>query len=673
MGSPAIFNGKFTKLLTQNGILNSNGSINQNDGPRNYIAYSQFEQNNTTGWSLGTIGTLTNGLPTGSPTFGSGASGSLSISAIANPLRGNYSMAMISSAATTAGNMLASDALAIDTADQAKVLSFKFYYSVPVNPTNGNFSGTSSNSFGVAVYDVTNSVFLGVQGAFGMTQSSGVGIASGTFQTNSNTASIRFIVYNVNATSGAITLYFDDFFVGPQQVNIGPVVTDWQSYTPTGSWTSNTTYTGLWRRVGKQIEVQANLTLSGAPNAASLTISIPSGYSIDTSNMVNGTSQDQWVGGGAGIRTGTAHLVLSAVYNNTTSIQVGYQNSILGQFANVTNTAPYTFGNGDTIQVTFKVPILGWSSNVQMSSDSYQGVVSFRVGQSLTTALNTSPTKIPFTAAATFDTTGSYSPTNNNFTIPVSGYYEVGFGAVMFANANGQVATLGVYKNASQVDTTSFNMITTGNNYYFNATKIIQANAGDVIDIRAFVNTSTSALAADANANFFAVKRISGPSVLAATETYAASYSASSGQALNNNVTSFIDFPTKSYDSSGMYAAPTGAYSAASGSWATTQPTWTVPLSGKYYVFAVVGIGMAASGTGQYREITIYKNGVQIKEIQASETSAGAYNNSVLISSVIQCNTNDYIQIKATQTTGANKTLVANAIDNYLDIVRVGN
>ena len=52
---------------------------------------------------------------------------------------------------------------------------------------------------------------------------------TGTFQTASTTAEIRLVVYNTNATSGAITVYFDDFSVGPQTAPLGSVIIDWNS------------------------------------------------------------------------------------------------------------------------------------------------------------------------------------------------------------------------------------------------------------------------------------------------------------------------------------------------------------------------------------------------------------------------------------------------------------
>ena len=79
MGSPVLFGGNNTSNGLQNAFLMANGMNLTSDGPKNYITYGTFENNATTGWSLGTIGTLTNSLPTGTPTFGSGASVNLSI------------------------------------------------------------------------------------------------------------------------------------------------------------------------------------------------------------------------------------------------------------------------------------------------------------------------------------------------------------------------------------------------------------------------------------------------------------------------------------------------------------------------------------------------------------------------------------------------------------------
>ena len=268
----------------------SKGVIAGSSGSKNYLTTyngntgnGNFEFGNTTGWSLGTVGTLTNGLPTGTPTFGSGSSGNLSLSATTTQaIAGTYSASYASSAATTAGNMMASSAFTIDKEDQAKVMTVKYYYSVISGASNDNFSGTSSNSFAWAAYDVTNSTWLSSAGNFCMTQNSGVGYCTGTFQTGATTASIRFVFYNTNATSGATTLVLDDFFVGPQTAPFGPTMTDLNlnlAFTVNGAGTITNNNIASARR-SNMLLVQGSFT-AGTSSGTTASIQLPAGLSID--------------------------------------------------------------------------------------------------------------------------------------------------------------------------------------------------------------------------------------------------------------------------------------------------------------------------------------------------------------------------------------------------------
>src|SRR5690606_15921129 len=47
----------------------------------------------------------------------------------------------------------------------------------------------------------------------------------------------------------------------------------------TGSWTTNTTYTGKYWRKGDRLVADVTVTLGGAPDSASLTVDLPSGLS----------------------------------------------------------------------------------------------------------------------------------------------------------------------------------------------------------------------------------------------------------------------------------------------------------------------------------------------------------------------------------------------------------
>ncbi len=55
------------------------------------------------------------------------------------------------------------------------------------------------------------------------------------------------------------------------------------AFTPTGSWNSNTTYTGMWHREGKFAIVSWHLAMAGVPNSVTLTLNLPSNITIDTS------------------------------------------------------------------------------------------------------------------------------------------------------------------------------------------------------------------------------------------------------------------------------------------------------------------------------------------------------------------------------------------------------
>ena len=99
--------------------------VNAPQGLKNYIiSNADIEQGSTTGYSLGTA-TLTNNFPSGVPTFGSGASGNLSLSTISSgQLAGTYSLGYLSSAATTVGNFVATNAFSVDLEGQAKVMAY---------------------------------------------------------------------------------------------------------------------------------------------------------------------------------------------------------------------------------------------------------------------------------------------------------------------------------------------------------------------------------------------------------------------------------------------------------------------------------------------------------------------------------------------------------------------
>lgn len=649
------------------------GAIGGSGGSKNYLTTyiastssstantgnGNFEQGSTSGWSLGTVGTLTNGLPTGSPTFGSGASGNLSISTVTagSQIAGNYSLSYASSAATTQGNMLASSAFFIDSEDQAKVMTVKFYYTANSGSANDNWSGTSSNSFGWAAYDVTNSAWLSGAGNFCMTQSSGKGYCTGTFQTAVTTTQIRFVMYNVNATSGATTLYFDDFFVGPQTAPVGPAMNDFISYTPTLATNTNTTIqSATYRRVGDSLQGMVRLSFSGASTSA-MTVSLPSGLSIDTtkgtwsSGMTNVGSADYF-------KSGVGYISYDVLYAGITSVEFAQTG---GSGIGIGTTA-----NGDQLSFTFTVPVVGWSSNSTQSSDTDTRVIS--AGANLITTNET----IPGTATDTiitfnnsrFDTAGAFDIVTNKgrFTAPVTGYYSLqsNLNLTIGGTATGNFSTYFIVNGATsvQLGRNSQTAFTAGAVYSLPIQGIVKLNAGDFVEVHAQSSTQavTVVAATSSDASFFYIQRISGPAVITATESVNGKYYSSS-TSLSGSLATVV-YATKGWDTHAAYNSSTGI--------------WTCPVSGKYQFNA----NLATAGTialNNQVDMQLQQSGSS-SLISESLVYAGGAETSipVAVSDQVNCLAGDTVKVQVSSgATGP--SIVSSNSKNYISWSRVGN
>jgi hypothetical protein len=625
-------------------------------GAKNYITYNNFENNATTGWSLGTVGSLTNGIPTGSPTFGSGSSGNLSISTVSSgQLAGSFSLSYVSSAATTQGDMLASQAYSIDIEDQAKVLTWKFYYKAQSNASNANWSGTSSNSFGVAVYDVTNSTWLGTAGQFSMTQSSGVGYSTGTFQTGATTASIRFIIYNVNATSGAITLYFDDFSVGPQTAPIGPAVSDWVAYTPT--FTGFGTVSGVSfqsRRVGDSLEIHGTFT-AGTVSATEARITL--GYNGGNANVTidsNKINSPVVIGSAVFANSASTLFGLWPLANGAnTYFNFGYQASAAAAI-NVAQVASF-LGNNQSVSVNLIVPISGWSSNVQMSNDTDTRVVAANINNTSTQSITSSATKVSW-QTVNFDSHGSFdNVTNYRYTVPVSGTYT--FTGNLNFNAAGALLTASVflYKNGSAIRS-NYIAVPSGASFGIPYVFDDQAKAGDYYEI--FSSSSTTQTLQSGSQLF--IKRLSGPAVVAVTESINMKYTSATATIGTSNTD--IPFPTKAYDSHNAYNTSTGIY--------------TVPVSGKYRVTIGVARTSVAGTANNAFEIDLFKNGSLDTVMGTFLYQVGSVSLFAVVngSAEISCLAGDQLKISGIRDSGAGSAaLTGSANFNHLSISRIGN
>jgi hypothetical protein len=640
--APASGGGTKNYLGTVNGT-NSNGD---------------FETGSTSPWVKGNVSALTNSFPSNtSPTFGSGASANLTLSIVSSSqLAGTYSLSFASSAATVQGDFLASSAITLDKEDQAKQMQFRFYFSAITNPTNATWSGTTTNSFGVAIWDVTNSAWIQPTGVFSMIQSSGVGVASGTWQTPSNMTQFRFVVYNANATSNSITLYFDDFFCGPQVSASGAYMSDWASYTPTGAWSANTTYTGFWRREGDSMRVAVRMALAGAPTSASLTVNLPTGYTIDTTKL-NSTTREPVGDGETRDDSAAAAYPVYVRYNSTTSVSVFSANSTTNPtISTVTQAAPFTYANLDTVDINFLVPISGWSSNVLYSSDGGDGrLVALRAyGAPPTGTLNSSDNTTIF-GTSEQDTHAAYSTATGVYTVPVTGTYLVsalltyGWTSASVANVNrAKIAVNGTVKAfaAQQIGSTSQTSMSVP------VTATVACNAGDTITILSSSTTTTPVFASTTYACYFTADKLASPAAIASSETVSMRYFSSSTSISSSLAT--ITYATKDWDTHNAYSSG----------------TFTVPVSGKYIVTAQ--IKPAATFTLNNNVIIeLQKNGTVVTRetvfaaAAVTDLNAGIWDH-------VSCVAGDTLRIQVS-CSGTGPSIASSNFENYLSLTKVGN
>lgn len=195
--------------------------------------------------------------------------------------------------------------------------------------------------------------------------------ADGVFTTSfdsSTTTTLSLVIRATGevATAGGIAI--SDVVVGPGIQPQGAVVSEWVSYTPTGAWSTNTTWTGRWRRVGQNMELDIKAATSGAPTTASFTALLPTGYTIDTASLTASINALSTVYGHAIVNDAdTTAYNAHVLYHSTTGVRVLFQNNASGAMGSVTQAAPITFGAGDSVHLHCSIPIAEWAGSGTMN------------------------------------------------------------------------------------------------------------------------------------------------------------------------------------------------------------------------------------------------------------------------------------------------------------------
>ena len=500
----------------------------------------------------------------------------------------------------------------IDSGDKYSMQMIDFK-SIVVSGTFAAGTASTDSDIVVQIYDVTNAAIIPVQGT-GRIYSNSTTMAEsfrGYFQASSST-SYRLIWHVGSTSSSAYAVAVDNVKVSKSAVAVGAVITDWVAWTPTGSWSTNTTYTGLKRRVGTDGEYKIKIALAGAPTSANLTVNLPSGEVIDTTKMIDTNANNDFSSFGQVnlLDNGSANYIGGLSYNNSTSLQVRVIGDAAGSYIKdvgaATQAVPATFGNTDLITMSFKVPIAGWGGTTQISD----GYDSRRIDLQLSTNAGAVATSATTWTSATFSTpeiddVAAWNA-SDTATIRSAGDYEIGFMACQ-NSAAANYFRIGYQKNADSEVVLGQGVGKSGGSACPFASKVLRLAVNDTIKFKAFTE-GTEGIGATRSAY---IKKIQAPTTISMSELISAGYSISGDKSPSGNAA--IDFDTKLWDTHN--AVTTGG----SGVW-----KFTAPAPGIYQMCIAV---YTSSGS---QTVDVYKNGVQNKVLgPVNSTSVNSHCTSI--------------------------------------------
>lgn len=225
----------------------------------------------------------------------------------------------------------------------------------------------------------------------------------------------RLLLHNGSEPMGANSeLNYDSVSVGPQLTTPGFIGSAREAFTPTGSWTTNTSYSGHRTRVGDHLEGDVIVALSGAPDNTTLTLTVPDGLSIDTSKAPQDTP------------VGYAFLqdTDNATNNTMATVFVGSTSTVLSLRVvggtDIGQSTPFSWGSGDTIRIYFTIPIEGWNASAALSTTSaaLETVKAFGTGSGSSGTSN-----VTASLTAVKDEWGIIDEANDEIVIPKDGDY----------------------------------------------------------------------------------------------------------------------------------------------------------------------------------------------------------------------------------------------------------
>ncbi len=570
------------------------------------------------------------------------------------PLRGANSFLLTKDATNNQGRGVSFD-FSIDSADKTKVIRGYFDYAIA--------SGTyADDDVTVWIYDVTNATLIQPAPYKLMNHSLSSDRMNFEFQASTST-SYRLILHIGSTSASAYTLKCDNFVVGPIEKVYGSPITDWIAYTPTGTLSTNVSYTGKWRRIGDSIELEGTIAFSGANTQGVVNVLLPNSLQIDTTKLTALATARAVLGSARIYDASTDQSYDATVILDSASGGVRFSrgDTTVGSITDSSTNRPITFAASDTISFHALAPVVGWSSSQIMSSDADTRVVSAKM-TSIDAVAIASLTDVKITMTnSEYDTHGMVDLINDRFNILVPGTYEFKGSLEMDSVASTAGDFLRIYARVG--GTTKYIMGSQGyssgvTSYRSTSGSTIISGlvAGNYVEFVARQGYAASNTTVAGNIIFTAT-RISGPAQIAASETIAARYTSTAGAAVPDADNTIIDFATKDYDYTGMVT--TGASFKA-----------TAPVSGLYEI----NVNCLSNSNSTASNIVgrIRKNGTAIKSTVSTRESAAASYISLVIGTRIRLLAGEYVDFIAFESTNINTWDTGTGSMSF-EILRVGN
>ena len=618
----------------------------------NYIENPDFESD-ASGWSI-TKNTVADAIPDNG--FSASSTDNTIARSTSSPLRGTasglYTLA-------TLGNQLVKP-FTIDSADKYKVLQGSFDYSIA--------SGTyADDSVTVWIYDIANAQFI--QPAPYLLKNHSLPSERMFFEFQCTDSTSYYLVLHQAAASTA-AIKFDNVSVGPQAKLYGSAVTDWQSVstssvTGTGGGSlaigtgGGATYSVQMKKIGDEalIKYMVRIGTSG-------TSDVTGGYIFPLPTGMSGTFNDwEAIGYGDITNTGTGNPVARLIAK-------AYAGGFLLDNSDSTflSAGGSLYSNTNSLTVTIRFKVVGWSSSQIMSQDASTRVVGMRASAVPTGTLAGSFNDVVIGTIKS-DTQGSYNTSTGVYTIKVPGYYNISASTRVNSSGSsgaGTAVILRVVQNSTAIARKTEVVQATWSSATLSPgvdVKNVWCNAGDTLklDIDASL-AATLSYDATAEDHWFSVEMSQGPAQIMASESVSCKYRSSSGQSIPNNASTVVNFSTKDWDSNN--AVTTGA------SW-KFQPG----ISGEFEVNSKILLASGGGwGVGETAVLVLRKNGTDTDVLDAYNVDAANTNYINLRGSAsIKLLATDYIDVTMYHNSGAAIPLEASANHNFIEIKRTGN